>query len=222
MTNPHVWAVDFLWAGTSSFLLLTVHLYESFWPLALVALVPFLMALSRASWSRSARLWLLLAASYLGALYGGSLLCSPLIVLCQTALAVVIVGVCGMALQAARVYLGFHPIIVGLGWVAIEYLLITESEIGSIVAADRIGPHHFKGLTALFGFLVITFVIVLVNSLLAVTANRLREEPASGRRLPRSAPAPYLSHLRHRIPTAGTFLLPDGRGPPSLVMHLVS
>jgi len=205
---------DFLGAGLSALSLLVIHLYPSGWLLSTVALVPFLLALSHCDWRRGARLGLLLGLCYFTV---SETSFWPVLII--SAGLRVVIGSLLMALFGAvtgylRSHHRFNIVFVALLWVGVELLLIKSGLNHSITSADNIGPLHFQSLSALFGFLNVAFLLLVINGLVAWAVRefiscrpvRIGLRP-DAHHLPLFEDIAFFSFWFY-------YLLPEGRAPP--------
>jgi len=162
------WAESFIFAGTSALLLLIANLFPDYWYFSFFALTPFLYRIIKASASESLRLGLLFGLSF----FGVSVVNSPMVsslrplltLLCGTGL----FALFGWAVRWARKHWGFNPSIVALLWVGLEIGLVKLGFINGFFGETEFSNPFFGCLVDLFGFLTVSAIIVLFNSLLVL------------------------------------------------------
>ncbi len=163
-------AENFLYAGSSSFLLLVANLFPTYWYLSFFALTPFLWRIVRLDPQRALELGALFGLTFFSIWKLPDLFAAPLLTALTIALGTVLFALFGWAVARAKEKFGFNPLFVALLWVLFELALIKIqiTTVGANVGANlQVRPTgFFHGLSLLFGFLAVSFVIVLVNSLL--------------------------------------------------------
>jgi len=111
---------------------------------------------------------------------------------------------------------GFNPIITTLIWVGFELAVIQLGFAKGLFGEAELSNPHLNGLMLLFGFIIVSFVIVLLNSLIVIAVEKVAslgkaQETTScddeAIRDPYSAPGIF---------TQKCYLVPDVRGPPSI------
>ncbi len=163
------WAQNFLFAGTSAFLLLVANFFPHYWYFSFFALISFLYRIIRLNALGALQLGFLFGFSYFSIYKISDFFNAPVLTILTAALGTVLFALFGWAVARAKEKFGFNPLFVSLLWVLFELGLIqfgmrpflNESE-----GASTILSNFFHGLSVLFGFLAVSFVIVLVNSLL--------------------------------------------------------
>jgi len=207
-------AEDFLYAGSSALLLLGANLFPQYWLASFVALVPLLSRIIKAGAGRALRLGTYFGLSFFGVLLLDLCIISPVAGLFKIACGTALFGLFGWTVAWGRRRWGFNPLIVSLLWIGLELAVIKLGFATGLLAGAKAGHPAFHGMAALFGFLSISFLIVLLDSLIisaidAVSTLAPARESVSlrGERkwdllLP---PGPVAFEL---------FFVPDVRGPP--------
>jgi hypothetical protein len=205
------WAGAFLFAGTAAGILLIARLFPDCWFLSLFALIPFLIKAARATALEGARLAFLLGCTFLIVLGLDRFPVDPLTTISKSAAGVAIFTVFGALLGWSRKRFRFNPAVVALLWVGIEFALIKLDVIASAFGEAEFSRRYFFGLTALFGFLIVSFLIVFVNSLLVLAVDRVVSY-VRGREITVSEPSenkicipvvcPLLSQRVNRLPSS--------------------
>ncbi len=209
------WAESFLYAGTSALLLLVASLFPAYWYLSFVALTPFLYRIMRAGVSEALRLGFLLGLSFFVVSSVDSLLFFPLATIPKIAGGTLLFSLFGLAVGLARRKWGFNPFLVALLWVVFELGLIKLGLAGGLFESVSLSSPFLHGMAALFGFLVVSVVIVLVASFVVLAIDKAiklagarRRSVAVGRSTWIVDPASYFCFKQ-------IYLVPEGRGPPT-------
>ena len=159
-------AGNFLFAGSSAFLLLVANLVPHYWYLSFFALIPFLYRIIRLDAQGALQLGLFFGFSFFSIYKLPDLFAAPLRTILAVCLGTVLFAIFAWADARAKEKFGFNPLFVALLWVLFELGLIKflAEENSYFHPSTSLGV--FDGLSVLFGFLAVSFVIVLVNSLL--------------------------------------------------------
>jgi hypothetical protein len=209
------WTDSFLYAGSSALLLLIANVFHGHWALSLAAMTPFLIRISRADGEEGARLGFLMGFSYLSVM--------SLTVPSPTAswwlglvTGAVLFTLCGWAMGCARAVFGFRPTVIALLWAAFELGYRQIGHSAGLLGQPALSDPYLHGLVTLFGFVVVSTLIVLINSLLvaayrAVASIVLRKGKIRTGSLRRCWFIPALV-----IKRVDVFLIPESRGPPQI------
>jgi apolipoprotein N-acyltransferase len=162
------WAEDFLFAGTSALLLLVAALWPTWWYLAFLAFIPFLHRVVSSTPTQAIRLGFLFGASYLAVSLIGPLYVSPGESLPRLILGTSVLAGFGWSVASAQRRWGFNPLTTALLWVGFELILIKSGFAHGFFAGMEIGSGFLAKAAVLFGFLTISFVIVLINAILVL------------------------------------------------------
>jgi apolipoprotein N-acyltransferase len=217
------WAEDFIFAGSSALLLLIANLFPAYWYFSFFALTPFLYRIIKATPNESLRLGILFGLSFFGVSGFGSFVGaiheSPLLIL---VLGTGLFALFGWAVGRARQKWGFYPSIVALLWVGLEIGIVKLGFINGLFGQAEFSHPFFGGLVGLFGFLTVSAIIVLLNSLLVLLIVKTLEV---------TRPRGKIVHEEKRIwdfsSTPGlsaqkAYLVPEGRAPPCIVATSLS
>jgi apolipoprotein N-acyltransferase len=211
---------SFLCAGTSALLIAAAHLYPvkqampALWWLSLVALTPFLWRAVKASLIDSIVLGAFLALSYCFVAFPvHSLLVSGQFLVKLLAFNLLFVFY-AVAVNRIGKHIGFNAIFIAALWLPLEYALSHYAGLGSIFALSITDSSPSYRIASLFGLLMISFVVVLVNTLLLIFFKRVVEALRSKVNYPirvvKKAYPPFKEILRGRR----WFSSPDVRAPP--------
>ncbi len=156
----------FLCAGTSALILSIAHIHPEYWFLSLFALVPLLWRLNRTTLAGSILLGMILACCYAFVTFIGEALVAPGNFFLNLLLLSLVFSIFGIAVNRIKKYIGFSPVFIAALWVPLEYFLIKYPGMGGVLSfptADSSGLIRFA---SLFGLLMVSFFIVLINSAL--------------------------------------------------------
>lgn len=208
------WSESFIFAGGSSFLLLLAVLFPAYWYVSFFALAPFLYRIVRAAPNECLRLGIIFGLSFFVVSGIDSLMISPAAFLLRLLSGTALFGLFAWTMGWVRKRWGFNPFILVFLWVGLELGLVKLGFVGGLLGEARLSHHFIGSLVTLFGFLAVSAIIVLLNSLLVLTiVNTLRERRPRRRTVQEderllgffSAAQP----LGQRV-----YLVPEGRAPP--------
>jgi hypothetical protein len=222
------WAESFIFAGSSAFLLHVANLFPEYWYVSFFALTPFLFRIIKASPRESLHLGFLFGLSFFAVLaidyQTNSPLPSLLKLLSGTGLFALFGWTVGWASRRWRNW-GFNPFIIALLWVGLEIGLLKLGFIGVLLGeAVRQPPvwaefshPFFGGMVALFGFLTVSAIIVLLNSLLVLVILK-----TLAIKRPRGKTVQEDERTWGVLSTLGfspkkIYLVPQGRAPPCII-----
>jgi hypothetical protein len=214
VTGKVAWAEDFLFAGTSALLLLVGALWPTWWYLAFLAFVPFLHRVVNSTPMQAIRLGFLFGVSYLAVSLMGPLYGSPGDILLRLILGTSALAGFGWSVATARRRWGFNPLTTALLWVGFELILIKSGFAHGFFAGMEIGSGFLAKAAVLFGFLAISFIIVLVNAILVLAIETaIAAAQARGAVYPKSERSwdPFLIPGLAKQPA---YFVPQGRAPP--------
>jgi hypothetical protein len=216
------WAESFIFAGSSAVLLLLVNLFPQYWYVSFFALTPFLFRIIKAAPAESLRLGFLFGLSF----FAVSIIDSPLgypvppllKLLCGTAL----FALFGWSVGWARHRWGFNPAIVALAWVGLEVGLASLGLVRGLLGETGLSHPFFGGLFALFGFLSVSAIIVLLNSLLVLLILKtLSLKIPRGKIVQEDERRTDLFSAPWFF-TERAYLVPEGRAPPYIITGVSS
>ncbi len=220
------WSEDYIFAGSSAFLLLVANLFPDYWFVSFFALTPFLYRIVKATPSGSLRLGFLFGLLFFGGLVVDSLMISPLLSLvklfCGTALSTLFAWTLGWA----RERWGFNPFILLFLWVGLQMGLMRlgmnqngsyPGFEGGLLGEARFSHSFFGGLVTLFGSLMVSAIIVLLNSLLVLAIVKILQVARH-----RGKTVQEDERISSLFCTPGLFsqrvyLVPESRAPPYII-----
>lgn len=215
------WSESFIFAGGSAFLLLLATLFPDYWYVSFFALTPFLYRIIKATPGESLRLGFLFGLSFFGLSVVDSLITSPLSSLLKLLSGTALFALFGWSVGwASRRWQdwGFNPFLVVFLWVGLELGLVRVGFVGGLLGEAGLSHSLFGGLVALFGFLTVSAIIVLFNSLLVLAiVKTLQVTRPWGRTVQED------ERISDLFSTPGLFaqrvyLVPEGRAPPYIIM----
>jgi len=233
-----IWAESFIFAGASALLLLIANLFPEYWYFSFFALTPFLYRIIKASCGErsrtmpgeSFRLGFLFGLSFFGVSLLDSPLGTPLPSLLKLLLGTGLFAIFGWTVGWARKRWGFYPSVVALLWVGLEIGLLKLGFIQGLLGKAESPPLQagfsthpfFHGLVGLFGFLTVSAIIVLLNSLLALAIVKTLEIIK-----PRGHTVKQEERTWEVCSVPGLFaqrvyLVPEGRAPPFITTGVSS
>ena len=221
-----IWAESFIFAGSSALLLLVANLFPEYWYVSFFALTPFLFRIIKATPSESLRLGFLFGLSFFAVSVINCPVVSPYSSLLKLLSGTGLFALFGWTVGWARHRWGFNPSIVALLWVGLEIGLVklgmnqNGSYLGfvrGLLGEGEFSHPFFAGLVALFGFLTVSALIVLFNSLLVLLLLKTLEVTR-----PRGRTVQEDERVWDLLSTPGLFaqkiyLIPEGRAPPYII-----
>jgi apolipoprotein N-acyltransferase len=227
------WAEDFIFAGSSALLLLIANLFPAYWYFSFFALTPFLYRIIKATPNESLRLGILFGLSFFGVSEFGAMGSvgaihvehpaiggeSPLL---RLVFGTGLFAFFGWAVCRARQRWGFYPSIIALLWVGLEIGVVKLGFINGLLGQAEFSHPFFGGLVGLFGFLTVSAIIILLNSLLVLLiVKTLKVTKPRGKTIHEKkriwdfSSTPGLSGPKY-------YLVPEDRAPPCIVATSLS
>jgi hypothetical protein len=208
------WAKSFLFAGGSALLLFLARLFPHFWYFSLFALTPFLYRIITGSPQESPRLGFLLGLSFFGAYLGHSLVVAPFAHLPMLIAGTFLFSLFGWAVGWFRRRWGFSASAAALLWVGLETGLLRFGFAGGILAKSGLSDPLLQGLASLLGFLTVSALIVVLNSLLILAVLRTLEMVGRWREAVEKEERTWCTASGRSSPAETAYLVPEGRAPP--------
>lgn len=156
----------FLCAGASALLLALANMYETLWLVSFVALIPFFWWTSRKS-SYAGATWAgIVMGLCLGLVtHGDPAFTAPGAVIQRVIVLAAVFGAFGYLVCWTERKMGFSPITIALLWFPLEYVFMCLAGSGAILTLPPEGSILSIDVATIAGFLLASFVIVLVNGL---------------------------------------------------------
>jgi apolipoprotein N-acyltransferase len=224
LVNPALasWAESFIFAGSSALLLLTANLSSAYWYFSFFALTPFLYRILKASPIESLRLGFLLGFSYFGALAVNTPAASPHISMVKFFSGAALFALFGWLLGWARQRWGFNVSLVALLWVGLELGSVKLGFVSGIFGKGGLSHPSLHGLVGLFGFLAVSAIVVLLNSLLALAIARTLKVARTSREGSAEDRSITCYAFARNLFAEKVYLVPEGRAPPPIVASIPS
>jgi len=159
-------AEDFQYSGASALFLLVANLFPGYWYFSFIALFPFLWKISRASAREAFRLGFLLGLTFFTFCNLDAFFLAPTSTIFKILCGALLFGLWGWAVGLAKQFFGFNPIIVSGLWVFFELALIKLGYSSGLLTYSTPTTPFILRLVTLFGFGIISFIVVLLNSFL--------------------------------------------------------
>jgi apolipoprotein N-acyltransferase len=205
---------DFLGAGSSAFILSVAHIYPVYWFVSLFALLPFFWRLFRANLYRSVVLGIILAGCYAFVAFFVEALVSPWTFLLKFLILCLVFSAFGIAINRTKRYLGFNAFLIPFLWLPLEYILTHYAHLGSIFTFSETDSTLLIRIGSLFGILMISFVIVLINSLILILLKRVSQALSSRAKSPAKGDKRIYLPFKEIILQKRWYYFPDPRAPP--------
>jgi len=208
------WAESFIFAGSSALLLLLTSLFPAYWYFSFFALVPFLYRIIKATPTESLRLGSLFGISFFAVSVIDSLPTSPLHSVFKILMGTGLFAVFGWAVGWARKHWGFYPSIVAMLWVGLEITLMKLGFTGGLLVQDEFSNPFLHGLVGLFGFLIVSVIIVILNSLLVLAIVKTLVATRSKADIVKEVKRKWQFSFICYFAVKKIYTVPEGRAPP--------
>jgi apolipoprotein N-acyltransferase len=208
------WAESFLYAGSSALLLLLAHFFSQCWYLSFFALTPFLYRIIQASPTESLRLGFLLGLSFFGASGANSLIGSGLSAIVNLACVTGLFALFGWSTGLARKSWGFDPSIVALLWVGLEIGLLRFGFASGVLGEAGFSHPLLHGMVGLFGFVAVSAIIVLLNSVILLAVLRGLEARIVRVEAAEKSERVCSPLIVRNLFAEKVYVVPEGRAPP--------
>lgn len=209
--------VHFICAGTSALILSIAHLHPECWFVSLFALVPFLWRLNNANLPGSILLGVMLAGCYAFVAFIGEVLISPGEFFLKLLFLSLVFSIFGVSINLAKKYIGFYPIFTAALWLPVEYILthyVGLKYIFTFALADSSITVRFA---SLFGCLMVSFGIMLINSLILMLIELVSNRDYSFRKKSFARRTIFFSHYENSIQQRIWYYIINPRAPPLLI-----
>jgi uncharacterized membrane protein len=216
-----IWAESFIFSGSSALLLLVANAFHQYWYLSFFALTPFLLKTIKAEPKECLRLGFLLGLSFFGASAVNSLINTPLVSFLHLFAGTTLFALFGWAIGWARQRWGFNPTIVAVLWVGLELVFMRLGLVGGLLGEIGTSAPIFRGLIGLFGFLTISAIIVLLNSLLVLVLVKTIGISRTKAKTETEERNLWDFSFLHNLFTEKVYLVPEGRAPPILRFRIM-
>ncbi|MCD6161348.1 MAG: hypothetical protein J7K40_02920 [candidate division Zixibacteria bacterium] len=212
--NLQRFLLNFICAGLSAFILSISHFYSGIWFVSLFALVPFLWRVIRTNMYDSIILGVILGGCYIFIIFPNEAFSSPLTFLFRFFSLSFIFSVFGLGVNRVNKYFGLNPVIIAALWLPLEYLISNNSISGNIFVFTGNQSGVMARFASLFGFLMVSFVIVLINSLILIIINYAGNRKATINKFKFIREKIQYHHITQKVVCESWYCLPELRGPP--------
>lgn len=172
-------ALAFFSAGTSALLIAVAHLRPEYWFVSLFALVPFLWRAARAGLGEAVFLGAALATSYClvtASVASWEAVRASLPKLLSLNLLFVLYSV---AVNRMACHVGFNAVFVAVFWLPIEWSFNRFAQVGNVFGFAGTSSELVTRISSVFGALMLSFLVVLINSLIVIVSARLAHAEGS-------------------------------------------
>ncbi|MFQ6008586.1 MAG: hypothetical protein ACE5K8_06490 [Candidatus Zixiibacteriota bacterium] len=205
---------NFLWAGTSALLIAAAHLYIALWWLSLVALAPFLWRTVKATLFDSFILGAFLAISYCFVAFPVHSLFVPSQLLVNLLAFNFLFIFYTVAVNRIGKHIGFNAVFIAALWLPLEYALSHYAGFVGIFALSIGDSSLAYRIASLFGLLMVSFVVVLVNTLILIFVKRVVDVLRSKAIFPVKVVKQAYPPLKEIFVERRWYSFPDVRAPP--------
>jgi len=207
---------SFVCAGSSALLITFAHFYPDFWFVSLFALIPFLWRAIKVSLGESIILGALLAIAYCFVAFRFESWAAPGTLLLKFTGLIVLFAFYASLVNRIKNHIGFNVIFIATLWLPLEYALSHYAGLENLFALspDKTGLPVLLRIGSLFGLLMISFIIVLINSLILIVLRQVVQALLSCGTLSISDDKRSYPPFKEILFERRWFLFPDVRAPP--------
>ncbi len=149
------------------------HLHPKCWPIALVALFPFLWRATRVGPVESLRLGFLLAVCFYVVTAPAALLATPGVLLVRLLGLGAVLAPYALAVNRLERLMGTRAVLLALLWLPFEYASIQWGILDRSFAVPALDSGLPARISSLFGVLMLSFAVILINSLLLIACRHI-------------------------------------------------
>jgi len=213
-----VWAEDFIFAGTSAALLLVVCLFQNYWYLSFLALLPFFYRISKSSLWGALRVGMLFGITYFLNAEINSLMIQPGSAVLNILAGIALCSILGGAINWTGKRWGANPLFISLIWVGFQFAVGRLTGGNTLFGNIEITLPFFQTLSTLFGFIIVSLIIVMANTLLLMAVEKAFELEGKGKHVISGGEKSWgFSQYRDILIDSVSFL-PEGRAPPPVTI----
>ncbi|MCX6829369.1 MAG: hypothetical protein NT002_08845 [candidate division Zixibacteria bacterium] len=213
-----VWAEDFIFAGTSAALLLVVCLFKDYWYLSFLALLPFFYRISKSSFRSALRVGMLFGMTYFLNAEINTLMMQPARAVFDILAGIALCSILGGAINWTGKRWGANPLFISLIWVGFQFAVGRLTGGNTLFGNIEITLPFFNTLSTLFGFIIVSLIIVMANTLLLLVVEKAFELEGKRKHIISGGEKSWGFSQYRYVPTNSVSLLPEGRAPPLFVM----
>jgi len=160
-------------SAVSAFLLSTAHSHPEIWFISLFSLVPFLARVKRSGWSEMLVSSVSFASIYAILMISTKSLITPQSLLLKIGLLNLIFVVFGMGIKLLHKSIWFNPVFIAALWLPLEFAINRYIGLGAIFALPDHGHDLVYRMASMFGFLTVSFFIILINSIILLLFDQI-------------------------------------------------
>jgi apolipoprotein N-acyltransferase len=183
--------------------------------LSLFALVPFLWRATKVGVVEAVVLGSMLAASYGFVAFANTLWLEPGVFLLQVLGLIVVFALYAVAVNRMVAHTGFNVFFVAASWLPLEYVLRSYINGGGFFVLSGADSVVVTRIASLFGILVVSFIVVLVNSLILVISQCLARGTRSCASCQTALDQRVYPLIESIVPELRWHYIADPRAPPS-------
>jgi hypothetical protein len=213
-----IWAEDFIFAGTSAALLLVVCLFQNYWYLSFLALLPIFHRMLKSSLLGALRVGMLFGITYFLNAEINSLMIQPGSAVFDILAGIVLCSILGGAINWTGRHWGAKPLFISLIWIGFQFAVGKLIGGNTLFGNIEITLPFFQTLSTLFGFIIVSLIIVLANTLLLLVVEKAFALEGKRKHVISGGEKSWgFSQYRYIRSNTITFL-PEGRAPPTFVL----
>jgi hypothetical protein len=148
--------------------LLIASLQPYLWYFSFLALIPFLYRIIKATPSELLRLSILFGITFFTVSLTDSFPVSAVPSLLKLLLGTGLFGVFGWSIARVKIRWGFNPFLISVLWIFIQIGFMKLGFLGELIGKTGLTHPVQQGLAGLIGFLAVSVIIVLFNSILVL------------------------------------------------------
>ncbi len=209
-------AESYLCAGSSALLLYVAQRHPEFWYVSLFALVPFLWRAVRVKVGESILLAGLLTLAYCFVTMPPELPVISRAFFAQLISLGTALALFGVLVNRVSKHLGPNAVIIAVLWLPLDYALSQFGHLNSILTPVLPDSGFVVRFGSLFGMLVASSVVVLINVLLLHLLERVIQSLRARPSVKSKSPRKYSPSFNYILPRKRLLLTPHRRGPPSV------
>jgi len=214
------WLLEsFLCAGSSALLIAFAHFHPDFWFVSLFALIPFLWRAIKVSLGESIILGALLATAYCFVAFRFESWAAPGTLLLKFTGLIVLFAFYASLVNRIKNHIGFNVIFIAALWLPLEYVLSHYASLGNLFTISANESSLLFRIGSLFGILMISFIIVLINSLILIVLRQVVQALLSQGTLSISDDKRPYPPFKEILFERRWYYFPDRRAPPSNQPH---
>lgn len=153
-------------AGISASILSLAHFHPEIWLISIFSLVPYLHQIRKSDWRGVLVSGISLASLYAILTMAHESMITPQFFILKFGLLNLIFVVFGVGIKLLKKSLWFNSVFIAALWLPLEFVLVRYIGLGAIFTFPNHGHDLIYRLATIFGFLTISFFIILANSII--------------------------------------------------------